>query len=78
MKSPPANIRKLIQQDFRSTEFLEGLGSQQRNNERSPLVYAPQHGERLIREMHNMYLGVLCSCFRNGPCSLFEIKFVPA
>jgi hypothetical protein len=38
----------MIEQGFCSAEFLEGLGSQQRKNERSPLVHAFQHPSRSI------------------------------
>jgi hypothetical protein len=61
MEPPPAHSRDLIEQGFCSAEFLERLRSQQRKDEWSPLVYAFQYSECLIRKVHDMRLAILCS-----------------
>ena len=49
MEPPPGHPGELIKQAFGSTEFLEGLGSEQREDERPSLVCAFQHAHRLSR-----------------------------
>ena len=60
VNAPPTHSRELIQPAFSSTEFLERLHSQQREDKRSPLVGAFQHRERLIGEVHDVSFAILC------------------
>jgi len=59
VKAPSGHTRQLIQPAFRSTEFLERLGSEQRKDIWPPLVRAFEHGHWWIGQVYDMGLGVL-------------------
>jgi hypothetical protein len=52
---------------------LERLSSEQW----PPLVYTFQHSHRLIGEVHDMRLGILCPLFGDRPNSVREIELLP-
>ena len=59
VEPPPSNTGELIEDTFGSTEFLEGLGSEQREDQRTIPVCALQYGQRLLGEVHDVRLGIL-------------------
>jgi hypothetical protein len=59
MQSPSGHARQLIQPSFNSAKFLEGLGSEQRENIWPPLACAFEEGHRLVRQVDDVDLGVL-------------------
>ena len=61
---------------FCSTEFLERFGSEYRKDIRPGLVSAFERGNRLLRQVHDMSLGILSPRFGNRPNSLREIELL--
>jgi hypothetical protein len=59
VKAPPRHSRELIQPAFCSTEFLEGLGSEQREDIWTWLVRVCQRGHRLLGQVYDVGLRVL-------------------
>src|SRR5262249_45725221 len=59
MNSPSSRPRELIENTFRSAEFLERPGSEQREDQRTIPVCALQYGQRLFGEVDDVCLSIL-------------------
>ncbi len=77
VKPPFSYSGKLINLLFGSTEFLERPSSPWGEHERPLSVYAFEHAQRLLGEVHDVCLCVLCPIFRKLLHGPFKIEFVP-
>src|SRR5271163_2327996 len=77
VKTPFGDTRYRIEFALRCAEVLKRMRPHNRKYEFALLVRLTQHGDGLIRQMHDVRLGILCSQVGEGPHSARKIDLVP-
>jgi hypothetical protein len=75
VKAPPGDTGYCIELALRVAEVLKWMHPGSRKYEFAPILCFTQHGEGLIRQMHDVRLCVLCS--QVGPISSYEGRSPP-
>jgi hypothetical protein len=77
MEAPPGHPRELIEPTLGMSEVLEGLGTEQCEDKRPSPVCTFQDGQCLLRQVHDVRFGILCSCFGDRPNPFSQVQLLP-